>query len=183
MSLSEEFTEIAAAATGHAGEGESLTGILAAEPVGCERVYLCSFERSGERSWLALDGTGAPLHSRSLVREAVSIAAICEVAEETAGAGDLEELRNRLVALRITEAPPGIEEAEAAALAVEQAVGLAPRVASARYLDALGGAVRRLELALGETDRSPFAAAMQQALGAVEELADDVESHYKLELR
>ena len=43
-------------------------------------------------------------------------------------------------------------------------------------------ASRRLEQALGETGASPFAAAMQAALGSVEELAADVESNYKMPL-
>jgi hypothetical protein len=50
------------------------------------------------------------------------------------------------------------------------------------YLDAIGSASRRLEQALGESSASPFAAAMQAALGSVEELADDVERNHKLPL-
>jgi hypothetical protein len=38
--------------------------------------------------WLALDRSGAPVTSRDRVREAVSIAAACEVAEETTGEGE-----------------------------------------------------------------------------------------------
>jgi hypothetical protein len=57
-----------------------------------------------------------------------------------------------------------------------------PRVASSAYLDAIGSASRRFELALGESGASPFAAAMQSALAAVEELMDDVERTYKLPL-
>ena len=81
--------------------------------------------------------------------------------------------------LRLTEAPEGIEEAEEAALELEQAIGAPPRVASAAYLDRLGSAVRRLEQALGQTGSSPFGAAMQQAVASVEELAADVEANYK----
>ena len=50
----------------------------------------------------------------------------------------------------MTEQPDGIEEAEEAALALERAIGAPPRVASPAYLDAVGAATRRLELALGE---------------------------------
>jgi len=81
--------------------------------------------------------------------------------------------------LRETEAPEGIEEAEEAAAALERTLEPEPRLARSEYLDALGAASRRLEQTLGEDARSPFAAAMQQALGAVEELADDVERRYK----
>jgi hypothetical protein len=182
VGVAEELARIAAAAAAHAEPGESVTGVVAAEPAGGERVYLCSFERGEERSWLALDESGGPLADPSLVREAASISALCEVAEETAGGGNLEELRAQLMRLRLTEAPVGIEEAEAAALELEQVIGSPPRVASVDYLDAVGAAVRRLEQALGETSLSPFATAMQQALGAADGLADDVVAHYKLSM-
>ena len=182
MALAEELARIATAAAAHAEPGETVTGVVAAEPASGERVYLCSFEHREERSWLALDESGTPLASAPLVREAASIAALCEVAEETAGGGNLEELRARLVRLRLTEAPIGIDEAEAAARELEQVIGSPPRVASVDYLDAVGAAARRLEHALGEASRSPFATAMQQALGAADGLADDVVSHYKLSL-
>ena len=183
MGVAEELARIATAAAAHAEEGESLTGVVAAEPVGGGRVYLCSFERDGARSWLALDDSGAPIADLSLVEEVASVAALCEVAEETAGGGDLAELRSKLVTLRLTEAPIGIEEAEVAARELEQVVGVPPRVASADYLDAVGAAVRRLEHALGETGHSPFAAAMQGALGIADGVAADVVGHYKVELR
>jgi hypothetical protein len=183
VGLAEELARIAAAAAAHADEGETLTGVVAAEPLGGERVYLCSFERDGARSWLALDRAGSPIVSAALVQDAASVAALCEVAEETAGGGDLAELRSKLVTLRLTEAPIGIEEAEAAALELEQVVGVPPRVATADYLDAVGAAVRKLEHALGETGHSPFAAAMQHALGVAQGLAADVVGRYKGELR
>ena len=182
MALEEELTRVAAAAAAHAGPGENLTGVVAAEPANGARVYLCAFEHGGTRSWLALDDEGVPIAVRALVREAASIAALCELAGDAAGGGDLAELRARLLQLRVTEAPAGIEEAEDAALVLERTIGSLPRVASADYLDAIGAASRRLEHALGESSHSPFAAAMQAALGAAEELAADVEAHYKLEL-
>jgi len=182
VSLGDELARIAETAADYAAADEHVSGILAAEPVRGERVYVCSFDGAGLRSWLAFDEQGAPVRARSLVREAVAIAAMCEIAEETAGGGDLQELRGQLLTLRLTESPEGIEEAEEAALALEQALGASPRVANAAYLDAIGEASRRLERALGETAASPFAAAMQAAVGAVEELAADVEAHYKLEL-
>ena len=84
--------------------------------------------------------------------------------------------------LRETEHPEGIEEAEAAAASLGETLQPEPRVASGAYLDAIGSASRRLEQALGESGASPFAAAMQAALGSVEELADDVERNHKLPL-
>ena len=49
------------------------------------RFYVCAFEDGDEPSWLVLDATGVPVEERALVRDAVSIAALCEVAEEAAG--------------------------------------------------------------------------------------------------
>lgn len=182
MSLVDELERVAEIAASLAGEGERVTGVLPAEPRPGVRVYLCAFEGAGERTWLALDGDGGPVQERARVRETASIAALCEIADDSAGGGDLSELRARLVSLRLTEHPDGIEEAEEAALALEAAVGSPPRVASAAHLDAVGAATRRLERALGEGP-SPFAAAMQQAVSAVEELTHEVESRYRLPLR
>ena len=120
--------------------------------------------------------------SRDTVRSTVSITALCELAEESAGGGELQELREQLVALRLTESPPGIEEAEDAALALEQAIGAPPRLAEPAYLDRVGAATRRLEQALGPATGSPFAEAMKSGLATVEEFAHDVESNYKLPL-
>ncbi len=175
MELVEELDRIASVAEGYAGEGERLAGVLPAEPDPGARVYVCAFERGDDRSWLALDRDGAPLLSRARVRDAVSIAALCELADENAGGGDLSDLRSRLVSLRLTEHVDGIGEAEEAALALESVVGSPPRVATPAHLDAVGAATLRLERALGETATSPFAAAMQQARVAVDELALEVE--------
>ena len=180
MSLSEELERVAAAAERYADRGESLTGVLAADLDEGVRVYLCSFERGESRSWLGLDADELPVEDRALVREAAELAALCELAEELSGGGDLEELRAVLMRLHLTEGPIGIEEAEEAALALEAAVGRPPRVASHAYLDAVGAATRRLERALGDAASSPFAQAMQAATGAVTELADEVEREYKL---
>ena len=113
------------------------------------------------------------------MREAASLAALCEVAEESAGGGRLDELRARLAELRVTEAPEGIERAQEAAAALAHTLEPGPRLARTAYVDAVGTASRRLEQALGESSGSPFATAMQQALPAVEELAADVERNYK----
>ena len=114
---------------------ERLSGILATEPSPGVRVYLCAFEDGEGTGWLALDAAGGPVVNRQLVREAASIAALCEVAEETAGGGDLDELLARLVALRVTEAPEGIDEAEAAVRNLQRSLEAPPRVASPTYLE------------------------------------------------
>lgn len=178
MPAADDVECIAVAAAGFAGPGEELAGALVSETLG-RRVYLCAFESAERRAWLALDEEARPLADRQLVREAASLAALCEVAEESAGGGDLEQLRARLAELRETEAPLGIEEAETAAAELAEALRRQPRVASGDYLDSIGTASLRLEQALGETGASPFAAAMQSALGAVEELVSDVERNYK----
>jgi hypothetical protein len=181
MAMADDVERIAEAAAAFTAPREDLTGVLVAETLG-RRVYLCAFQSAEGRAWLALDDDGRPLTERRLVREAASLAALCEVAEEAAGGGDLPELRTRLAELRVTEAPAGIEEAEAAAASLAETLQSEPRIASGTYLDAIGSASRRLEQALGESNASPFAAAMQAALGSVEELTADVERNHKLPL-
>ena len=135
-----------------------------------------------QRTWLALDAAGEAVESRAVVRDAVSIAALCEVAEETAAGGDLDDLRSRLVALRLTENPPGVDEAEEAVLALQRTIGAPPRIASPAHLEAVGAATRLLEAALGGEGPSPFTEAMKQAVHAVEALTAEVEGSYKREL-
>lgn len=181
MTVLEDVGRIADAAAAFAEPGEELAGVLVAETLG-RRVYLCAFESAGGRAWLAFGPGAEPLTEGRIVREAASLAALCEVAEESAGGGHLAELRARLAELRATDNPEGIDEAEAAAAALAGTLQPEPRVASGAYLDALGSASRRLEQALGESGASPFASAMQAALGSVEELASDVERNYKMAL-
>ncbi|HYA08593.1 MAG TPA: hypothetical protein VEG24_03330 [Gaiellaceae bacterium] len=182
MALSDDLERIAAAAAALAAPGEQMTGVLAAEPDGAGRIYLCAFESAGGQAWLALDRDARPVESRRRVREAASLSALCEVAEELAGGGNLTELRARLAELRAAEAPEGIEEAEAAAAVLQSTLQPEPRLATSAYLDALGAASRRLERALSDDGGSPFAVAMQQALPAIEELAAQIEARYKLPL-
>lgn len=182
MGLAEDLERIAAAAAGHARPGETVSGILAAEPSPGERTYLCSFEAASGRTWLALDARARPLLGRRAVLDAVAIAALCEIAGEAAAGGDLDELHARLVALRLTERPPGIEEAEEAVLELQRTLGAPPQLATPARLDAIGAAVRRLESALDPAAASPFAGAMLAARAAVDELAREVEAGYRLEL-
>jgi hypothetical protein len=140
VGVSDDVRRIAGTAERFAADRERIVAVLAAEPAEGRRTYLVAFSANGddERSWLALDGEGRPLTSRDRVREAVSIAAMCEVVEEA------------------------VDDETAAA---------SPRVASPAYLDALGVSAGA---ALGS--------AIQGALAAVDELAQDVEANYKLEL-
>ena len=182
MTLEEELTAAHAAAARFAGAGEELEGIVPAEPDAGERVYLCTYVHDSDRTWLALDANGEPVADRTLVREAVSIAALCELAEESAGGGDVGELRARLVELRLAENPEGIEDAELAAAELSDTLREPPRVASTEYLDSLGLAAQKLENALGATGGSPFATAMKSGIVLAEELATDVVRSHKTPL-
>jgi hypothetical protein len=182
VALSDDLSRVAEVAAAHAAPGEELAGIIATEPSDGRRGYLCAFTGNGGRSWVALDAEGEPVGSRGVVRGIVSIAALCELADDAAGGGELEDLRSRLATLRLTQDTPGIEGAEEAALELERVVGVPPRLASPAYLDAVGAATRKLELALGSAGASPFAEAMKQGTAAVDALTQEVESAYKVPL-
>ena len=179
MALSDDLDRAAEAAAGLAADPETVLGIVAAEAAPGERRYVVAYEGGEERTWLVLDAAGAPVTEREDVRRAASIAAMCELAEESAGGGELDELRDRLVQLRLTEGPPGIEDAEEAALQLQHAIGSPPRIAEPAFLDRVGEATRRLELALGEAGASPFAEAMKAGMASVDEFVQDVQSRYK----
>ena len=119
------------------------------------RFYLVALGADAARRLARARRAGRPVDRRDDVRDTASIVAMCELAGELAGGGDLEELRAQLAQVRMIEQPPGIEEAEDAALALERAIGAPPRVASPAYLDAVGAATLALERALGELS-SPF---------------------------
>jgi hypothetical protein len=179
VALSDDLERITTVAETFAAPGERLVGVLAAAPLGVGRVYLCAFESEGGHGWLAFDDDNRPVADRRAVHEAASLAGLCEVAVESAGGGDLPQLIARLAEIRELDAPLGIEEAEAAARALEVSIGPEPRLATTDFLDRIGAASRRLEQALGDDAGSPFATAMQQAVPAVEELAAEIERTYK----
>ena len=90
-----------------ARDGERLAAVLPTEPVLARRVFLCAYEGDGVATQLARarrrrgrspDGT--------LVRDAVTVAALCEVAVEHAALGDLDDPARSSSAVRLTEAPP-----------------------------------------------------------------------------
>jgi hypothetical protein len=86
MSLERDLRRIAEAAVRHAVDGEEVAGIVPAEPANGLRLYVCAYGIEDATNWLVLDATGVPVSDRALIRDAVSIAALCEVAEEAAGA-------------------------------------------------------------------------------------------------
>lgn len=132
VGLSDDVGRIAAAAAGHAGDGEVVAAVLPVELHDGERLYLCAFG-DAPPSWLVLDDEGRPVTSRDRVRDAASIAAMVEVAEDSA-----------------------------------EVVSDEPRLASLAYLDSIGAALQNGNLVA--------------AMPAVEELAKDVETNYRLEL-
>ena len=85
MELEQDLRRIAEAAARNAAEGENVAGIVPAEPASGLRLYVCAYGSEDATRWLVLDATGVPVSDRELVRDAVSIAALCEVAEEAAG--------------------------------------------------------------------------------------------------
>ena len=152
--LPKQLERVAALAGELARAGERVTAVLPAEPQPGERAYLCTLEaEDGARTWVVLDAAGKPVDDRRRVRDTVTILALCELAEETAAGGDLDELRSQLAALRLTENPPGIDEADEAALELQRVLGTPPALATPSRLDAIGAATRELELALGGASR------------------------------
>jgi hypothetical protein len=174
MALPDDLERIAALASPHG----PVSGVLAAEPGRGRRLYLIACGGDEDREWRVLDDVGVPITRRDDVRDTASIVAMCELAGDLAGGGDLETLRSQLARVRMVEQPPGIEEAEEAALALERTIGAPPRVAAPSFLDKVGAATMALERALGETS-SPFSAAIRSSTGAVEEFVADVERGYK----
>lgn len=178
MRLDEDLARIADAASAHG----SVTGVLAAEPAGGSRLYVVSLGEDEERRWLVVDDDGRPTDQRTEVRDAASIVAMCELAGDVAGGGNLGGLRMHLERLREVEHPEGIDAVEEAVRALEHTVGEPPRVATPAYLDAVGQATQALESALGDIS-SPFAEALRSGTAAVDEFVREVERGYALPLR
>jgi hypothetical protein len=183
MGLAEELERAAEHALVGVGDDSAVSGVLATEVEGGIRVYVCSVDvADGTRGWIAVRGDGSIVTGRPELRAAVSIAALCEVAADSAGGGDLDGLIASLADLREREAPEGIEDAEAAARELRDVVGEPPQVSSPGRLDEIGAATRRLERELDPGGPSPFAAALKAAQGAVSELQREVEAGYLVDL-
>jgi hypothetical protein len=183
VSLSDELERAAEHALAAAETGATVSGVLATEAQPGSRVFVCSVDGADRtRGWLALRGDGAVVTTRADLRAAVSIAALCEIAAESAGGGDLDGLIASLAQLREREAPEGIEDAEAAANALRAVIGEPPQLATTARLDEIGAATRRLEQELDPGGASAFAAALKSAQGAVQELQREVEAGYLADL-
>jgi hypothetical protein len=83
MAISDDLARIAVAAGAHAQPAEEVAAILVTESPSRRRTYLCAYDDGVRRAWLALDDNGEPVLSRARVREAVSVAALYEIAAET----------------------------------------------------------------------------------------------------
>ena len=85
MAVIDDVRRIAETASRFAAPGEELAAVLPIEPALGERLYLCAYvDADGAQTWLALDDGAKPVTSRNRVRDAASIAALVEVAEERA---------------------------------------------------------------------------------------------------
>jgi hypothetical protein len=85
VAVIDDVRRIAEAASRFAAHGEELAAVLPVEPAVGERLYLCAYAGpDGAHTWLALEDDGAPVTARKRVRDAASIAALVEVAEESA---------------------------------------------------------------------------------------------------
>lgn len=183
MALADEIETARRLAQALARPGDTVSGVLAAEPAEGRRVYVCSFDGAdGYRAWLAVRADGTPVAGRTELRAAVSIAAMCEIAADAAGGGDVDDLLLRLAELREREAPEGIEDAEEAAHALRATLGEPPQLATPARLDAIGAAARRLEQELSPNGASPFVVAMRASEGAVGELQREIEAGYLIAL-
>ena len=85
MALDDDLRRTAEAAVRFAAPGEDVAGIVPTEPGSGLRLYVVAYGDEQASSWLVLDATGVPVEDAQLVRDAVSIAALCELAEEAAG--------------------------------------------------------------------------------------------------
>ena len=122
MELAAELRRIAEAAAVYAREGEEVAGIVPAEPRGGARLYVCAYRDGEETSWLVLDAAGRPVDDRPLVRDAVSIAGLVELAEDAAGVAAPEEPRVATAA-ELDALGSGSEDRQRFAAAMKQATG------------------------------------------------------------
>ena len=113
MGLEQDLRRIAERAAVYAVDGEDVAGIVPAEPADGIRLYVCAYGSEDATTWLVLDATAVPVSDRELIRDAVSIAALCEVAEAAAG---VEPDSARVASPALLDelgAAPGAEVAEA----------------------------------------------------------------------
>jgi hypothetical protein len=172
MSLEQELEATLAAAGRHARRDEQPVAVIATEPASDTRVYVIAFAAGGELAYIALDGAGAPVSDRRLLRDAVSLAALAERAEEVSGATAAAELLTLFAAAAAALRDAGAEDAAAAADAVSAATqrladaATGPRPATPRFLDQIAALAADLAAALDGF--VPFAERLGQVGGGAE---------------
>jgi hypothetical protein len=122
VALDQELRRIAEAAVRYCRDDEELAGIVPAEPASGVRLYVCAYRDGEVGSWLVLNAESEPVADRSLVRDAVSIAALYELAEEVAGPGGEDEPRVATPA-RLDSLGASVEDQAAFVEAMKQATG------------------------------------------------------------
>jgi hypothetical protein len=153
MTLEEELETAVAAAGRHARPGEQPVAVMAAEPAGA-RVFVVALAAGEELGYVAVDGAGAAVADRRLVKDAVSLAALAERAEEVSGATVADELvaqfRESSGALRGAGEKEAADAAEAVAVAGERlgAAAAGPRAATPVYLDRIAALADELATAI-----------------------------------
>lgn len=155
MATADDLERAAARAAARAAPGEQVVAVLAAVPHAHGTVYLCALRAGSDDeslAWVALDEQGDTVEDEAVVRDAVSLVALCETAEEAAAAlaaAGIVESARRGLALAAGEPPAlavALEQVAQAAAAIDE-LSAGVRVARAAYVDELG--VRSRALAAG----------------------------------
>ena len=84
MTLEQELEATLTAAGRLARPTQRAVAVMATEPAGA-RVYVVAFAAGEDLGYVSLDSAGAPVSDRRLVKDAVSLAALAERAEEGVG--------------------------------------------------------------------------------------------------
>jgi len=153
VTLEDELERAASAASAHAGGGRAPAAVMPAELGDGARVYLAAFESERGLGYLALDAACVPVTDARVVRDAVSLIALAERAEEVSALIHAEAIAGRFEALADELAgpdPPAAGAAREVARAAHGVSGLAAgvRLATPAYLDRVGEAARELGAAL-----------------------------------
>jgi hypothetical protein len=121
MALDQELRRIAEVGVTYCRDGEELVGIIPAEPSVGVRLYVCAYRDGEETGWLVLNADGSPVEERSLVRDAVSIAALYELAEEAAGsAGEEARIPSPALLDALSNSPNAVEAIKSATATVDE---------------------------------------------------------------
>ena len=151
MTLEQELEQTLAAAGRHARQGEEAVAVMATEPGADGRVYVVAFAAGEDLSYVVLDDGGAPVRDRRVVKDAVTLAALAERAEEVSGATAADELVERFAEaaerLRTNAAGAAADAVVVAARHLGDAAA-GPRVATPVYLDRMAALAAELAGAL-----------------------------------